>query len=89
MQVTVHSLGAIASTRAKLAVRDRAGKTVATAPIPPLPAPTDLLPKTTTIKLHLPNNPLPHGGTVTIESNSKIPEITQLNNQVEIPGGPE
>ena len=81
MHVTVHSLGAIDAPTAKLVLRDRGGKVIATASTPQLKAPTDLIPKTAIVALTLPAQYDKTGGTLTIESTG-TPEITQLNNQV-------
>ncbi len=52
--ITVHSIGAVDSPAATLNLLDKAGKVVASAPIPPLPAPLDLFPKTANITLIMP-----------------------------------
>ena len=83
MNVTVHSLGAVASPVSKLVLRDHSGKVLATSSIPSLKAPVDLIPKTTVVALHLPSKADWKGGSVTIESSGKLPEITQLNNKVQ------
>ncbi len=82
MRLTVHSLGAIAAPAARVIVRDRDGKILATANTPPLPAPTDLVPKTATVTLSLPARTRTAGGSVTIESAGSTPETTLLNNRV-------
>ncbi len=83
MKVTVHSLGAVESPEAKIVLRDRAGKVLATAKAAPLKAPVDLVPKTEVVSLSLPANADWKGGSVTIESSGKLPEITQMNNRVQ------
>jgi hypothetical protein len=82
MKVTVHSLGAVDAPAAMVVVRDRAGKVLAQVKTPPLKAPLDLFPKTATATLKLPKKADLTGGSVTIESNGSVPEITQLNNRV-------
>jgi hypothetical protein len=82
MQVTVHSLGAVDAPTSKLVLRDQAGKTIATAKVPALKAPTDLVPKTTSVALTLPAEEDWKGGSLTVESSGSLPEITQMNNQV-------
>jgi hypothetical protein len=84
MAVTVHSLGAIDAPAAKLVLRDRSGKVLATADTPVLKAPTDLLPKTAQVQLTMPAGTDWTGGTVTIESTGSTPEITQRNNTVQL-----
>src|SRR6185312_6454252 len=82
LTVTVHSLGAVDAPPATVVVRDRAGNVVAKARTPMLKAPVDLLPKKATVTLRLPSKADLTGGSVTIESSGKVPEITQLNNRV-------
>ena len=83
MKITVHSLGAVDAPAAKVVLCDRSGKVIATAKAAPLKAPLDLLPKTEVVSLSLPSNVDWKGGSVTIESSGKLPEITQLNNRVQ------
>ena len=82
MTVTVHSLGAVDAPEAKVVLRDRVGKVLATAATPMLKAPKDLLPKTATVSLAVPANASLKGASVTIESSSTVPETTQKNNRV-------
>src|SRR5215469_11446358 len=82
MQVRVHSLGAMDAPASKLVVRDRGGKVLATAAVPALKAPVDLVPKTTSVTLTLPAQAELKGGSVTIESAGGLPEITEKNNRV-------
>ncbi|MGO8758204.1 MAG: LamG-like jellyroll fold domain-containing protein [Terracidiphilus sp.] len=82
MTVTVHSLGAVDAPASKLVLRDRSGKTLATASVPALKAPLDLTPKTASVTLTLPANSDPHGATVTVECGGDVPEITLMNNSV-------
>jgi hypothetical protein len=85
VNVTVHSLGAIDAPAAKVVLRDRAGKVVASGMTPVLKAPMDLYPKTAVVTLAVPAGAEIKGGTVTIESSGTVPEITQRNNRVVIP----
>ena len=84
MRVTVHSLGAVDAPAAKVVLRDRAGKVIATANTAPLKAPLDLVPKTQTVSLSLPANADWKGGSVSIEMSGSLPEITQMNNRVQL-----
>jgi hypothetical protein len=45
--------------------------------------PTDLVPKTEVVTLTVPAGADTKGGSITIESSGKLPEITQLNNRVQ------
>ena len=83
LQVTVHSLGAVDAPAGTLSVTDALGTTVASAPVPALKAPKDLLPKTTTVKLTLPAGFVTRGASVRVALPGK--EITQLNNVVRLP----
>ncbi len=85
MQVTVHSLGAVDAPKAKVVLRDRAGKVLATGMTPVLKAPADLIPKTAVVSLTPPPGADWTGGSVTIESTGTVPEITQRNNRVQLP----
>jgi len=83
MKVTVHSLGSIDAPAAKVVLRDRDGKVLATANTPALKAPLDLFPKTATVALTIPAKADWKGGSVTVESPGSAPEITLRNNRVQ------
>jgi hypothetical protein len=80
--VTVHSLGAVASARARVTIADARGKVAATAGIPPLPAPDDLRPHSARAVLQLPAGFDTAGATISVESEGKVPEITTRNNRI-------
>jgi hypothetical protein len=82
VKVTVHSLGSVDAPAAKVVVRDKAGKVLATAAVPAIKAPLDLFPKTAAVELALPKGAEWKGGSVTVESSGSVPEITQMNNRV-------
>jgi hypothetical protein len=82
VKITVHSLGAVDAPKSKVVLRDAAGKVLATATVPALKAPLDLFPKTASVELTLPAGAKLTGGSVTVESGGKTPEITQVNNRV-------
>ncbi len=54
MTVTVHSVGALDAPASKVVLRDKTGKTLATAEVPALKAPLDLTPKTAQVTLAVP-----------------------------------
>jgi hypothetical protein len=83
VRVTVHSLGSVDAPTAKVVLRDRMGKLVATADAAPLKAPLDLVPKTEDVSLAIPAGASWKGGSVTIEMSGDLPEITQMNNRVQ------
>jgi hypothetical protein len=82
--VTVHSLGAVDAPVAKVVVRDSGGKVLGSGRTPTLKAPIDLYPKTATVTITLPAGANWKGGTVTIEPGGSLPEITQMNNRVQL-----
>ncbi len=84
MKVTVHSVGAIDAPQFRVVLRDRLGKVVATIQAAPLKAPLDLCPKTEDVSLSLPANADWKGGSVSIEMSGDVPEITQMNNKVQL-----
>jgi hypothetical protein len=84
MTVTVYSLGAIDAPASKVVVRDRTGKMLATGDIPALKAPVDLVPKTAVLKLVLPKGADLKGGSVRVECGGNVPEITLMNNSVQM-----
>ncbi len=83
VKVTVHSLGAVDAPASRVVVRDSAGKVLAKANVPSLKAPVDLVPKRTMVEMSLPAGADLKGGSVTVESDSKMPEITEKNNRVQ------
>jgi hypothetical protein len=56
---------------------------LATADIPPLKAPIDLLPKTAETVLSLPANADRKGGSIAGQASGDLPEIALCNNRVE------
>jgi hypothetical protein len=67
----------------KVVLRDHTGKVLATANAAALKAPLDLIPKTELVTLTVPAGADWKGGSVSIESSGKLPEITQMNNRVQ------
>jgi hypothetical protein len=84
VSVTVHSLGGVDSPPTELALLDREGKIIAAAPVPGLKAPADLLPKRFTVTLTAPPGSRIDGGSVLLDPNGKIKEITRMNNRVRL-----
>ena len=84
MTVTVHSVGSVEAPPARIVLRDGQGKVLATGRTPSLKAPLDLYPKTATVSLTLPAGIDWKGGSVTIEPGGSLPEITQMNNRVQL-----
>ena len=86
MSVRVHSLGSVDAPASSLAVRDRAGRIIATAAVPPIPAPVDLFPKTADVHLLLPTNAALDGGSVELDPGHQLEEITIGNNRAKFEG---
>lgn len=84
MTVVVHSLGTIGAPSARLVLRDRSGTELARARIPGLKAPVDLRPVTARVSLSLPAAASLDGASVEIETESRVLEITRMNNRVEL-----
>ena len=78
LTVTVHSLGAQPTTGGTLTVRGADGAVLATSAIPPLAAPTDLRPRTATVRIAAPAK----ATSVEIALPGDAPEVTRLNNRV-------
>lgn len=79
--LTVHSLGA-QGTPGGTAALVAAGRILATAAIPPLAAPVDLLPKTVRVTLTLPTGIDPRGVAATVTLPGDAAEVTRRNNRV-------
>jgi hypothetical protein len=84
VHVKVHSLGSVGAPATTVAFRDAAGRVVATAPVTSLAAPVDLVPKTLDVNLTLPEGVSISGGSVEIDPDHQLEEITQLNNRVSL-----
>jgi hypothetical protein len=82
VKVIVHSLGSVDAPASKVVLRDKAGKVLASTAVPSIKAPIDLFPKVASVSLTLPAGAEWRGGSVTVESSGKVPEITQMNNRV-------
>jgi hypothetical protein len=76
VRVTVHNLGAAAVEGAIVALADARGAVLASAVLPRLDPPLDLLPRTATIEL--PRKP--GAAAVVLDPEGKVPEITRGNN---------
>jgi hypothetical protein len=82
--VTIHSLGAVDAPASKLALMDADGRVITTVAVPGLKAPLDLMPKTTVVTLTVPVGVTVKGGSVVLDPDVSITEITRLNNQVKL-----
>ena len=60
------------------------GRIVSREIIYPIAAPLDLLPKTTEVWMTLPDGTKAEGGTIEIDPENKLEEITRLNNKIKL-----
>jgi hypothetical protein len=67
-----------------VAFRDRAGKVVASARLSSVAAPVDLYPRTSEVVLILPAGSSAGAGSIEIDPDGRIEEITRLNNVVKL-----
>ncbi len=83
VSLTVHSLGAQAITGGT-ATLVTGGRVVASARIPPLEAPADLTPRTTTLTMTLPAGTDPRAVEAIVTIDGDVPEVTRRNNSVRL-----
>jgi hypothetical protein len=84
VHVTVHSVGAVDAPSSRVIVRDRDGRTLASATVPALRAPIDLAPSRVEVTVELPAGADARGGSVRVETSNRSPEITMGNNETKI-----
>jgi hypothetical protein len=77
-------VGSVDAPAGRVVVRDREGKMIASGRTPALKAPVDLFPKTATVTITLPAGADWKDGSVSVEPGSSLPEITQMNNRVQL-----
>jgi hypothetical protein len=82
--LVVHSLGAVATTVGKAWLEDKDGRHVAEGAVPPLPAPTDLLPHTALLTLTVPSGIDPATLIAHVGLRDLAAEVTQQNNSVAV-----
>lgn len=83
IKVKVHSLGSVDAPASSVALV-QGGKAIATAPVPPIPAPLDLLPKYAEVSLAVPPNVRLQQCSIRIDPEMKLREITLANNVIEL-----
>ncbi|MCP4026625.1 MAG: LamG domain-containing protein, partial [Sphingomonas sp.] len=81
--VTVHSLGAVPTTAGRVSLWQQ-DRRIASAAVPPLAAPGDLIPKTAQVTLTVPTGIDPQQLLVRVEQADGGAEVTQQNNTVAI-----
>jgi hypothetical protein len=77
LHVMVHSLGALASPQTEIVFRDRQGQVLTRQKIEALRAPVDLFPKTADVVLNLPKGAELEGGSLEIDPEHKLEQITR------------
>jgi hypothetical protein len=77
-------VGSVDAPAGRVVVRDREGKMIASGRTPALKAPVDLFPKTATVTITLPAGADWNDGSVSVEPGGSLPEITQMNNRVQL-----
>ncbi len=82
VQLTVHSLGHVATTAGVAVVEDARGREVARVAIPALEAPLDLKPRTVTVELLLPAGFKREGARVQVMQSGEGREVTLRNNSL-------
>jgi hypothetical protein len=82
LAVRVHSLGAVAAAPTRVVFRDRSGQVRAAAELPALAPPLDLTPRTGDVVLALPAGATIAGGSVELDPDRRLREITRANNIV-------
>uniref|UniRef100_UPI0035CA2D09 LamG-like jellyroll fold domain-containing protein n=1 Tax=uncultured Sphingomonas sp. TaxID=158754 RepID=UPI0035CA2D09 len=80
VRITVHSLGSVAAPSGRVSLWQ--DKMITSAPVPPLAAPSDLAPRTTTITLTLPAGVDPDTLIARVALADGAPEVTRQNNAV-------
>lgn len=80
--VRVYSLGSVDTPATTLEFKDANGKRITTVPVPALKAPLDLIPKWTDIKVTVPKNTDISSGSVQLDPERKILQITRQNDFV-------
>lgn len=83
LSVTVHSLGSVAAPAGTVTLETAEGRVLATADVPPLAAPTDLVAKTATVSLNVPAD-APEVLHVRVSTGQ--PEVTRRNDVVVLDG---
>ncbi len=80
--VRVYSLGAINTPTTALVLKDANGRTITSAMVPSLKAPLDLVPKWTEIKMNVPLGTDLTRGSVQLDPEKKMVQITRVNDVV-------
>jgi len=82
VNVTVHSIGAQSSPSSTIELRDESGKLIASAVIPSMEAPLDLMPRKYVVRINIPEGVTLKHGSVQLDPANRIKEIAKHNNNV-------
>ncbi|HXC53939.1 MAG TPA: LamG-like jellyroll fold domain-containing protein [Rhizomicrobium sp.] len=85
LDVTLHSLGAVATPAGTLTLNSAAGRPVASVAVPPLEPPLDLVPRTVTVHLAIPPRTVLAKAHLAVALAGNPPEITLANNGITLP----
>ncbi len=80
--VRVHSLGAVDAPGSTMVLKDAYGTAIAYAKVPPIEAPLDLVPRWTDITMTVPDGTDLSSGSVQVDPEGRIIQITSRNNYV-------
>lgn len=82
--VKVHNIGSIDSPATTLEIKDSAGKIVASAHVPPVEAPADLIPRWKKIVIPVVAGTDLTGSIIQLDPGKRISEITLVNNRLKL-----
>jgi hypothetical protein len=81
--VRIHSLGPVATPATLLELKDANGNVAGSAPVPPLEAPLDLIPRWKDITLNVSDGTDLDHGSIEVDPAGKITQITRKNTRIE------
>jgi len=84
VRVTIHNVGSAASPETIVTLRAADGSILATERVPSIPAPIDLYPKSINIRMTLAAGATAEGGSIEIDPDNRLEEITKFNNEVRL-----
>ena len=82
--VRIHNIGAVGSPATTVELKDAKGKLIATAQVPPLEAPIDLLPRWKVITIPVATGTNLSNAILQIDPGAKIKEITRINSKIKL-----
>jgi hypothetical protein len=82
--VRIHNIGAVGSPATTVELKDAKGKVIATAQVPPLEAPVDLLPRWKVITIPVATGTNLSNAILQIDPGAKIKEITRKNSKIRL-----